>query len=129
MFWLFGHLDFWQKSEPFPLPRIPADGDEALRDYCLIAGGLALLLSRCPPDAASRRFPAASIMYAALVKVHRIGPVAVDRELVSEVSHEVAEFTDRCTRDALLRRMRCLPETERRAAAATAPSRAGRKAR
>jgi hypothetical protein len=108
MFRLFGRVDSWQGAQYSALPRVPPDGGEELRDYWLIAGGLALLLSRCPPNDAHRHFPAASLMYAALARLDRGGPIAVDRELLSEVSHEIAEFTDRATRDALLRRMRSL---------------------
>lgn len=90
------------------LPAVPQDGDARRRDYLLIAGGLALVLSRCPADILERRFEAAVKMFDALEKARFGASAAIDSELVSDVSHEVADFTDRCTRDALLRVMRTL---------------------
>lgn len=106
MFNLFERSKGWLNSEYCALPRVPAVGDDCLRDYCLIAGGLALVLSRCPRSVAARRFRAASRLYLELDKKLRGRGVGVDPQLICEVSHEVAEFTDRATRDALLRRMR-----------------------
>lgn len=105
MFNLFKRTADWETSGFSDLPRIPSNADGCQRDDYLIAGGLALLLSRCPPEAAPRRFKAAYKLYEALKKRNR-GDLAITRELVSDVSHEVAEFTDRATRDALGRRMR-----------------------
>jgi len=88
------------------LPVVPQNGDERRRDYCIIAGGLALVLSRCPPDIVGRRFEAAVKMFDALERARFGVAAAIDPELASDVSHEIADFTDRCTRDALLRVMR-----------------------
>ena len=95
----------WETSGFADLPRIPPGGDDRLRDYCLIAGGLALVLSRCPPDVTRRRFRATAAMYQAL-KNYRVGRASISPQLVSDVSHEVAEFTDQATRNALRRRMK-----------------------
>jgi len=108
LFSLFAHAGAWQVSEYCALPRVASADDESLRDYCLIAGGLALVLSRCPQELAARRFAATLQLYAELVALHHGNRADLSRELVSDVSHEVAEFTDRATRDALLRRMRSL---------------------
>jgi hypothetical protein len=98
----------WKVSEFADLPVIPAHADATLRDDYLIAGGLALVLSRCPPQITRRRFKATMQVYEALKRRKR-GRAAVSRELISDASHEVAEFTDQATRDALRRRMQCSP--------------------
>ena len=105
MFNPFKRTVSWKTSGFADLPRIPSNADVRQRDDYLIAGGLALVLSRCPPEAALHRFKAAYKMYEALKKRNR-GDLAITRELVSDVSHEVAEFTGRATRNALGRRMR-----------------------
>lgn len=95
----------WKVSEFAEFPELPADANDSLRDEFLIAGGLALVLSRCPRPAAPRRFPAALRVYEALKRGGRRRG-AVSPQLLSDASHEVAEFADRATRDALVRRMR-----------------------
>lgn len=99
----------WKVSEFAEFPALPRDADEAQRDDFLIAGGLALVLSRCPRHAAPRRFRAAIRVYEALKRGggRRDG---LTPELVSDASHEVAEFVDQATRDALRRRMRSLAD-------------------
>lgn len=106
MFTIFAGGPSWRVSEFADLPLIPAHADSNLRDDYLIAGGLALVLSRCPPQATRRRFAATIQVYEALKK-HKRGRSAISRDLISDASHEVAEFTDQATRDALRRRMRC----------------------
>ena len=96
----------WKVSEFAGFPALPRDADEAQRDDFLIAGGLALVLSRCPRHAAPRRFRAAIRVYEALKRGGR--RQGLTRELISDASHEVAEFADQATRDALRRRMRSL---------------------
>lgn len=95
----------WKVSEFAEFPELPAGADDSLRDDFLIAGGLALVLSRCPRPAAPRRFPAAMRVYEALKRGGRRRG-AVSPQLLSDASHEVAEFADQATRDALRRRMR-----------------------
>lgn len=99
----------WKVSEFAEFPALPRDADEAQRDDFLIAGGLALVLSRCPRHAVPRRFRAAIRVYEALKRGggRRDG---LTPELVSDASHEVAEFVDQATRDALRRRMRSLAD-------------------
>ncbi len=105
MFTFFAVGPSWEMSEFADLPLIPAHADPIVRDEYLIAGGLALVLSRCPPQMARRRFSATVQVYEAL-KRHRRGRAIISRELFSDASHEVAEFTDQATREALGRRMR-----------------------
>lgn len=95
----------WAVSEFAEFPALPRDADEGQRDDFLIAGGLALVLSRCPADVAPRRFRAAIQVYEALRRGGRRRRVLTPG-LISDASHEVAEFVDQATRDALRRRMR-----------------------
>jgi hypothetical protein len=104
MFTMFAGGPGWTVSEFAELPVIPPHAEASLRDDYLIAGGLALVLSRCPPQITRRRFRATLQVYQALKQRRRAG---LSRELISDASHEVAEFTDQATRDALRRRMQC----------------------
>lgn len=99
----------WKVSEFAEFPALPDTADATQRDDFLIAGGLALVLSRCPRHATARRFRAAIRVYEALKRGggRRDG---LTPELVSDASHEVAEFVDQATRDALRRRMRSLAD-------------------
>jgi len=76
------------------------------RDYRLIAESLARFLARCPPDVARKNFRATSAMYRQLTHMAAPTTPPLSRQLACDVSHEIAEFTDRATRDALLRCMR-----------------------
>jgi hypothetical protein len=108
MFTFFDRTEIWKIPECDNAARAGSAGHQGLHDYWLIAGGLALVLSRCPRDLRHRRFKAASQLYAQLEKYRRGAPADIDPELICDASHEVAEFTDRPTRDALLRRMRAI---------------------
>ena len=76
-------------------------------DSALIAGGLALVLSRCSPRAAERDFSATLQAYRGLRERARRGrSVNLSPQLLSDVCHEVAEHADAATRQALLRSLR-----------------------
>lgn len=99
----------WTTSDFSGLPDPTQLPDQQLRDYALVAGGLALLLSRCSPRAARQHFKAASDAYRSLSRQARCAkPVALPAQLLSDVSHEVAQYADAATRDAL---RRCLQRT------------------
>jgi hypothetical protein len=99
----------WTISGFSGLPDPTQVPDPQLRDYALVAGGLALLLSRCSPRAARREFKATSDAYRSLKRqARRRQPVALPAQLLSDVSHEVAPYVDVATRDAL---RRCLQRT------------------
>lgn len=104
---LLARRPVWTVSEFAEFPALPRAADAAQRDDFLIAGGLALVLSRCPGDVAPRRFRAAIRVYEALRRGGRRRR-SLTPELISDASHEVAEFVDQATRDALRRRMRSL---------------------
>jgi len=108
----------WTLSEFSELPALdPADAP-ALRDYRLLLGGLALLLSRCSEPVAQRHFCATLQAYRALKRQMKAGSmIRLPSQLLSDLSHEIAQFADAATRQAALR---CLNRSARTAAAAHA---------
>ena len=110
----------WIGSEFPELPSVVELEAGPELDSALIAGGLALVLSRCSPRAVERDFPATSTAYRGLRdRVRRGRAVALSPQLLSDVCHEVAEHADATTRQALLRCLRRSSATaqERMAAA------------
>ena len=88
------------------LPSIPEDQDQEVKDYCVILGGLSLVLSRIPRRAAERQYPAAWELRTKLRSPRLWRKAPVELNLVSDACHEVSDIADRCTKDALLRRLR-----------------------
>lgn len=97
----------WSASGFFDLPAIDQARDEVARDYGLLAGGLALLLSRHDPGAARRLLAASLDAYRTLDRQARRGAAfQLSAHQLMEVSHEIAGFVDRTTLDAALRCLR-----------------------
>lgn len=97
----------WSASEFFDLPAIDRARDEIARDYGLLAGGLALLLSRHGPDAAQRLLAASLDACRTLQRQARRGAAfQLSTHQLMDVSHEIAGFVDRATLDAALRCLR-----------------------
>ncbi len=95
-------------SGPVTLPDPHACGDDAvLRDFALLAGGLALLLSRCSPRMRERHFPKAHRAHACIRdalardELPRLGG-----DFLSDLAHEIAPYVDAATRQAANRCMR-----------------------
>lgn len=87
---------------PDPFSRPDAHG----RDQLVLLGGLCLLLSRCPPKVARRRFPTARAVQRLLGEAARRGrPARLAAEQLSDLAHEIAEHVDPHTRSAVLRCM------------------------
>lgn len=94
----------WGISEFSQLPDVSSVHSQQLRDYGLVAGGLALLLSRCSPRGVERDFQAASKAYRSLRKQITLSEaVELPPDLLNDVRHEVAQFADQATREALKR--------------------------
>lgn len=118
--WFKGRPD-WTPSAFSELPEIPETTSELLRDHCLIVGGLALVLSRCPPRALSGQLRHSHAAYRLLRRCIRSQQAAgFSARLWSEVAHEIAELADGATRAAV---RRCLQQAsvERSTASAKAP--------
>lgn len=110
----------WTPSRFSELPTLDADDDGAHLDYRLLAGGLALLLSRCSEHLVERDFAASLQAYASLKsQLKSSAPVSLSGELLMDLSHEIAQFADNTTRMAA---RRCL-------ARGTAPETPGRGSR
>jgi hypothetical protein len=95
---------------PSPYSELPSQlmmEDEALRDYGLVAGGLALLLSRCSPALLRGQFRLAQAAHARITEQLKRGeePYLVPDDL-SELAHLIAPYVDQATRDAVRRRLR-----------------------
>ncbi len=107
MFSFLSSVSRWSGSDFPELPSLSELDAGPQLDCALIAGGLALVLSRCTPRAAERDFPASSLAYRGLrARVRRGRAVELSPQLLSDVCHEVAQHADATTRQALLRCLR-----------------------
>jgi hypothetical protein len=94
----------WNTSEFTELPTLDADDDEAHLDYRLLAGGLALLLSRCSERGVRRDFAASLQAYRSLKRqLKSRAPVTLSAQLLMDLSHEIAQLADGTTRRAASR--------------------------
>lgn len=93
----------WSGAD-FPQLPLPTDEiDPEHRDYLLLASGLTRLLARCTPAGAERQFDASLRAYRALrVQVHH-GVARLPAEILNDLSHEIAMYTDRAMLRAALR--------------------------
>ena len=106
MFHFFWSPGFRESSRYSELPSITELDDEDLRDWGLVAGGLALVLSRCSSRAVERDFSAASQAYRSVRRqMRRDAAIEVSAQLLNDASHEVAAYADAATRQALARRL------------------------
>lgn len=104
MFAFFRGHPTWTPSAFSELPEIPDAASPLLRDHCLIAGGLALLLSRCPPQALQRQLPRSHTAYRVLRRQVRAQHAqSLGAHLWNDVAHEIAELADGATRAAVRR--------------------------
>lgn len=97
----------WLPSEFPSLPPVSAVEDEAWTDYCLLAHGLADLLARCSPRGAKRHFPSALLGFRGLKQqMKQGGRIALPAQLLSDLCHEIAQYTDHATLEAAVRCLR-----------------------
>jgi hypothetical protein len=107
----------WSESD-FELPRIDPRADLALQRWCVVAGGLALVLSRLGEPERRSRFAATHALYELLRRdLQRSRHVSVGADLLGEVMHEIAETADGHTRQCL---KACFQASLRQPATATA---------
>jgi hypothetical protein len=93
---------FWRASSFSDLPEPYPDAPATTRQMLLLAGGLALLLSRCLPEQIDRDFPHARDLYAQLRRdLKRYGRTSASVELFLETFHEVSDKLDQLSRQAL----------------------------
>lgn len=98
------HLSPWRHA-PFDISELPqpaACADEATRRLLLVAGGLALVLSRCNPKEVERQYPSAYELYTLLrSELKRHGKTSETADLLLDTMHEVSERLDPVSRHAL----------------------------
>jgi hypothetical protein len=92
-------------SEFSELPVFEEGDSSSRRDYRLLAGGLALLLSRCPARVIERDFSASANAFRSLRRQFRraSAAVALPPGLLNDLAHEIAQYADAATRGAALR--------------------------
>jgi hypothetical protein len=98
------HLSPWRHA-PFDISELPqpaACADETTRRLLLVAGGLALVLSRCNPKEVERQYPSAYELYRLLrSELKRHGKTSETADLLLDTMHEVSERLDPVSRHAL----------------------------
>lgn len=91
----------WNTCRFSELPTPGAARDDVHLDYRLLAGGLALLLSRCSERLFEREFAASLQAYRSLKsQLKSSAPVTLSAQLLLDVSQEIARCADNTTRQA-----------------------------
>ena len=107
----------WTPSRFSELPTLDYH-DEVHLDYQLLAGGLALLLSRCGERSVGRDFDASLQAYDSLKsQLKSRAPVFLSAQLLMDLSDEIAQCADSATRQAA---RRCLARSMQAGAGAPA---------
>lgn len=121
MQWI-GSKGAWACSRYSDLPELKYDVRSPAHHWCVVAGGLALILSRAGSGELSTRLRATGTLYELLRRRLRQGRrPGADASLVGEVMHETTELADPMTRASLAE---CFRECIKHSGAAedTAPS-------
>jgi hypothetical protein len=85
----------WAQSDFGGLPSVQREADPLLQRWQVVAGGLALLLSRASRTERDARFRAANRLYRGLRNRLRQGaPIDASTELIQDVMHEIAGVAD-----------------------------------
>jgi hypothetical protein len=117
----------WRVSDHAELPQLDHEAGPAANHLLVLAGGLALTLSRCSLAEKRLSYPNATRLYALLRKeLRQHGKTTASSELLLDAFHETSDRLDMHSKQAFKRcldaRMRYerLNETEREAAQDTA---------
>lgn len=87
----------WSRSDFLGLPLLQLDADPGLQRWQVVAGGLALVLSRLAPGEGAR-FMATGKLYNVLRRrLPRRAPITPSSELLNDVMHEIASVADPLT--------------------------------
>lgn len=126
MNWAVGTQGDWSDSG-LALPSLDVDADAGLQRWCVVAGGLALILSRVADAERAARFAHTHVLYVQVRRrLRQAQPVDASPELIGEVMHEVADVADPHTRTCL---KACFHAAVREPSVALASVRAGESAR
>jgi hypothetical protein len=92
----------WKRSPYSELPAVPRDASDVIRHFFVVAGGIALLLSRCSAEGIARHYPRTNTLYRQIrAELRKGSAVSANAHLLSDVMHEVAEHADPTTRASL----------------------------
>ena len=97
-----GSQGHWTRSDFAGLPAVQLAADPVLQRWQVVAGGLALVLSRVSRTERSARFPASYRMYQGLRRrLRQAAFVDASTELIQDVMHEIAGVADLQTTQCL----------------------------
>lgn len=91
----------WRNSPYSDLPEVSRGDTELTRHYLVIAGGLALILSRATAPELGAGLQATQELHEHLRRELRLGIVDADPALLGEVMHEIDELADPRTKVSL----------------------------
>lgn len=78
-----------------------ASSNPTIRQFLLLAGGIALVLSRCPPERREAQLPRASRLYTLLRReLKRYGRTSASATLLLEAWHETSGLLDPVSNEA-----------------------------
>lgn len=99
MRWINKKATAWQRSEVADLPALRPGTTRALQNWLVLAGGLALVLSRATRDELDNRFHCSLYLYEQLRAKLREGKVtlSIGPDLVGETMHEITGVADPMT--------------------------------
>lgn len=91
----------WETSTFSDIPTLP-NANDTIRHFCIVAGGLALILSRNKEAAIRLHYPYTVEMYELLGKeLRKFGKTSAGAGLINNVMHEVAQVADPLTMSSL----------------------------
>lgn len=111
----FTRSGIWRVAEISELPALDRSASAVGNQLLVLAGGLALTLSRCSADERRRTYPRAAQLYALLRKELRLhGKTSANSALLLEAFHETSEHLDPHSREAFHRCLDARARYERR---------------
>lgn len=101
---LLNPVSAWETSSFSDIPMLSDSASEAVRHFCIIAGGLALILSRNRATSIERNYSYTAELYELLSKeLRKHGKTSAGAGLIINVMHEVADVADPLTMASLRR--------------------------
>lgn len=92
----------WETSTFSDIPALPDTSNSTIRHFCIVAGGLALILSRNRDAAIASHYSHSAELYDLLSKeLRKYGKTSASAGLINNVLHEVAQVADPLTMESL----------------------------
>jgi hypothetical protein len=113
-----GNPRAWRRAtiELCEVPMEPGSGQDDTLRLLTVAGGIALVLSRCPGAIAKRHYPATTELYKFIrTGLRRSGRVLPNAELLLDSFHEVSGKLDPVSRQAMRECLEAQRDREQRA--------------